>query len=287
MTTSDTPLATLLEAAHAAADAAASITLAGFRAGLRVEDKAAGTGAHIDPVTRADRDAEAAIRDVLATRCPGIAFVGEESAASAPAEAPDVGDAGDGTRRRWVVDPIDGTRAYIAGIPVWGTLVALSDERGPVFGLLDQPYVGERFVGHAGGSTLVTRHGTRELRTRAGRGLAEAVLCATAPEMFAAGAETEAFARVAARAMTVRWGTDCYGYAMLAAGCVDAVVEAGLSAWDTEALIPLILGAGGIVTDWRGGPAAGSSTVVAAGSASLHAEILHALRDVPASPRRR
>ena len=261
-----------LDAAHAAADAAAPVTLAGFRSGLAVEDKSGGGGAgSFDPVTRADREAEAVIRATLAERCPEIAFVGEESAHGGAAHG-----AAPATGRRWIVDPIDGTRAYVAGIPVWGTLVALADGNEPVLGLLDQPWLGERFVGHPDGAVLHGRGGRVPLRVRAGRGLAAGVLCATAPEMFA-DAEREAFGRVAARAMSVRWGTDCYGYAMLAAGHVDAVVEAGLSSWDIAALVPVVRGAGGIVTDWRGGPPLGGTTVVAAGSAALHGEILERL----------
>ena len=261
-------LVALLDAAHAAADAAAPVTLGGFRAGLEVEDKSAGgaPAGTFDPVTRADREAEAAIRDALAARFPDVGFTGEESAGTGPARA-------DGTDRRWVVDPIDGTRAYVAGIPVWGTLVALVEAGEPVLGLLDQPYLGERFVGHPGGAVLHARGTRRELRARAGRRLEAAVLCATAPEMFDP-AERAAFERVARAALTVRWGTDCYGYAMLAAGAVDAVVEAGLAPWDVAALVPIVRGAGGVVTDWRGGPAFGSTAVAASGSAALHEEVL-------------
>ena len=270
-------LAAPLDAAHAAADAAAAVTLAGFRADLPVDDKGAGRGdgtgggGVFDPVTRADREAEAVIRAALAERCPDVGFVGEESAGGAGAG--ERGASGAAAGRRWIVDPIDGTRAYIAGIPVWGTLVALADGAEPVLGLMDQPWLGERFVGHPDGAVLHDRHGTRPLRARTGRRLGAAVLCATSPEMFPA-ADRAAFDRVAADALTVRWGTDCYGYAMLAAGHVDAVVEAGLSAWDVAALVPVVRGAGGVVTDWRGGPPLGASAVVAAGSAALHAEVL-------------
>ena len=264
-------LAALLDAAHAAADAAASITLEGFRAGLAVDDKS-GPGGAFDPVTRADRDAEAAVRDVLAARFPDLGFVGEESSAAAgPA-----GATGPRDGRRWIVDPIDGTRAYVAGIPVWGTLIALADGDEPLLGLLDQPWLGERFVGHPDGAVLHAHGRARRLEARTGRELSRAVLCATDPDMFAPG-ERVAFERVAARAAIRRWGTDCYGYAMLAAGTVDVVVEAGLAPWDVAALIPIVRGAGGVVTDWRGGPALGGSRVAAAGSAALHAEVLERL----------
>ena len=259
-------LAPLLDAAHAAADAAAPITLGGFRAGLAVADKSGGAAGGFDPVTRADREAERAVRETLAARCPGIGFTGEESAADA---------AGADGGRRWSVDPIDGTRAYVAGVPVWGTLVALVDGDAPVLGLLDQPYLGERFVGHPAGAVLHARAGRRELATRTGRELSRAVLCATDPAMFAP-AERARFERVAGRASIVRWGTDCYGYAMLAAGAVDAVVESGLSPWDVAALVPIVRGAGGVVTGWDGAPSLGPD-IVATGSEALHAEVLERL----------
>ena len=264
-------LASLLEAMHGAADAARRVTAARFREPLSIEDKA--PEALFDPVTDADRDAESVIRAHLAERHPDIAFRGEESSAGAAgAEHPEEG--GEPGGPVWVVDPIDGTRAFITGMPLWGTLIALHDGRDVVLGLLDQPILGERYVGAPDGAALHVAGSVRRLRARAGRALAEASLCCTTPAMFAAGAEREAFDRVADAARLVRYGGDCYAYAQLAAGHVDVVVESDLKAWDIQALIPLIRGAGGVVSDWSGGRADEGGRIVAAGSAALHAEVL-------------
>ena len=273
----------LLEAMHAAADAAGEITRVRFRRPLEVENKT-GDGA-FDPVTSADRDAEKAIRARLARAFPEIAFHGEESAAT-PGDGvvPAATDPGGSARAaaRWVVDPIDGTRSFVSGIPLWGTLIALEDGRDVPLGLLDQPVLGERYVGRPGGAFLHARGSVRRLRARSGRRLEEAVLCCTSPEMFdRASGELAAFERVAARARLVRFGTDCYAYAQLAAGHVDAVVESDMKPWDILALVPLVRGAGGRVSDWRGGPPASDGRVVAAGSAALHEALLERLSEVP------
>ena len=267
-------LAACLASMHRAADAARTVTAARFRdagGALAVDDKGAG-GDVFDPVTDADREAEALIRACLHRDHPDIGFVGEESAA---AGAPGFGD---GAGPTWVVDPIDGTRAFITGMPLWGTLVALHDGRGVALGLLDQPILDERYVGTPDGATLRAGGATRPLASRGGRALAAASLCCTTPDMFAAGEERAAFERVAARARLVRYGGDCYAYARLAAGFVDVVVESDLRAWDVQALIPIVVGAGGVISDWSGGPAVDGGRVVAAGSAALHAEALALLR---------
>jgi len=256
----------LLDAMHGAANAARAVTAARFREPLDVDDKAPGDT--FDPVTDADRDAETAIRDALAVRFPTIAFRGEESAASpTPGDATPSGPS-------WVVDPIDGTRAFITGIPVWGTLIALNDGHEVVLGLLDQPILGDRYVGTPTEATLHRGGSVQRLKTRGGRMLAEASLCCTTPDMFNAGAERAAFDRVAALARLVRYGGDCYAFAQLAAGQVDVVVESDLKPWDIQALVPLIRGAGGVVSDWSGGRAEQGGQIVAAGSAALHAEVL-------------
>lgn len=256
----DTDAESLIATAHAVADAARAATLARFRAaGLGVENKAA-TG--FDPVTCADREAEAAMRAILAERRPEDGVLGEELE-----RAP--GRSG----LTWVLDPIDGTRGYLCGTPTWGVLVAVSDAQGPILGLIDQPYIGERFVGGLGQAAFVGPRGTGPLATRPPRPLAEAALFSTFPEI---GTEDErlAFAALASRARITRYGMDCYAYALLALGQIDLVVEAGLHPYDIHAPIAVIEAAGGLVTDWRGGPAHAGGRVIAAANPAIHAEAL-------------
>lgn len=253
-----------METAHRAADAARAPCLAHFRAeGLTADNK---DGAGYDPVTAADREAEAAIRAVLARERPEDGVLGEETGRTE-------GSSG----AVWVVDPIDGTRAFLIGAPTWGVLIGLRKGGRPALGLMDQPHVGERFWGDGAGA-WVRRDGgePRRLRTRAGIGLSEARLCSTFPEVGTAE-ERAAFEQVRDRVRLVRYGLDCTGYALLAAGGVDLVIEAGLHAYDIQALIPIIEGAGGVVTTWDGGDPQDGGRILAAGSAALHAEAMAVL----------
>ncbi|TCO70892.1 inositol monophosphatase family protein [Rhodovulum euryhalinum] len=253
----------LIATAHALAEAARGATLAHFRAdGLGVENKA---GAGFDPVTRADREAEAAMRAILAKRRPEDAILGEELDLVA-------GTSG----LTWVLDPVDGTRGFMCGTPTWGVLIAVADETGPLFGVIDQPYIGERFVGGFGQARLTGPAGTRPLATRPPRPLAEASLFTTFPEV-GSPEEGRAFAELAARVRLTRYGMDCYAYALVALGQVDLVVEAGLHPYDIQAPIAVIEAAGGIVTDWQGGPAHRGGRVVAAANRAVHAEALEIL----------
>jgi histidinol phosphatase-like enzyme (inositol monophosphatase family) len=262
-TLSPAALSELWQTAHALADAARPATLAHFRAdGLAADNKDA---AGFDPVTAADREAEAVIRAELARRRPQDAVLGEEEGAT------------EGTSGlTWVIDPIDGTRGFLSGTPTWGVLIALADDQGPILGIIDQPYIRERFWGGAGEARVAGPSGVQALVTRAPRPLSEAVLFTTFPEV---GTETEggAFRRVAERARLTRYGMDCYAYALVAAGQVDLVIEAGLNAYDIMAPIAVIEAAGGIVTDWRGGKAHHGGQVVAAANAAIHAEALAVL----------
>ncbi|MGR3433999.1 MAG: inositol monophosphatase family protein [Shimia sp.] len=253
--------AELIATAHACADAARAETLRHFRTpALAADDK--DPGDRFDPVTEGDRAAEAAIRALLAARRPHDAILGEEFGAQAGT-----------TGLEWVIDPIDGTRAYVAGAPTWGTLISVADASGPRFGLIDQPHIGERFEGGLGQAQVVGPHGAAPLAVRAARPLAEATLLTTFPEVGTPD-EGAAFHRVAAGAKLVRYGLDCYGYALLAAGHVDLVIEAGLAPYDIHAPIAVIEAAGGIVTDWQGGPSRDGGRVIAAASPALHAEAL-------------
>lgn len=258
----DDRISELWPVAEALADAARTETLRHFRApDLTAETKAA----HFDPVTEADRAAEAAMRAILAERRPDDAILGEE-------EGPKTGTTG----LTWVLDPIDGTRGYISGTPVWGTLIALSDADGPRLGLIDQPYIGERFMGGAGRAEWTGPLGTRPLKTRTTKTLEQATVFTTFPEVGSAD-QGAAFARVARRAKLTRYGCDCYAYALLAAGQIDLVIEAGLAAYDIQAPIAVIGAAGGVVTDWRGGPAHEGGTALAAATPALHALALELL----------
>lgn len=259
----DGRLQDIAETAEKLADAARAAILPYFRAPDMVADNKLADG--FDPVTVADRAAERAMRDLLAVMRPDDAIWGEEFGKQA-------GRSG----LTWVLDPIDGTRGFIAGTPTWGVLIAVSDANGPIFGLIDQPFIGERFVGYAGHAQVVGPHGTQPLRVRAPRDLSEAIVLSTFPEVGSAE-EARAFHAVAAQARLVRYGMDCYGYALLAAGQVDLVIEAGLQAYDIQAPIAVIEAAGGIVTDWSGGPAHEGGRVIAAANAEVHRQALEIL----------
>lgn len=250
------------------ADAAAEVTVRHFRAEtIALQNKKAGAG--FDPVTLADRGAEEAMRKILAVERPDDGVYGEEVART-------VGTSG----LTWVLDPIDGTRAYIAGLPVWGTLIGLDDgERGRI-GIIDQPFIGERYIGVVDGAAsraeLRGRCGVRPLRTRSTAEIGTAILFSTDPTLFE-GEEAAAFDALRDEVRLTRYGTDCYAYALLAMGLVDLVVESGLHAYDVAGLIPVIAAAGGIVTDWRGGDCRWGGRVLAAGNRQLHESALRIL----------
>jgi histidinol phosphatase-like enzyme (inositol monophosphatase family) len=257
--------AELIATAHALADAARLATLQHFRQpDLTADTKEA---ARFDPVTVADRLSEERMRAILAERRPQDGILGEEYGATS-------GTSG----LTWVLDPIDGTRGFMAGTPTWGVLIALCDETGPRFGMIAQPYTGERFSGGFGTTEFTGPQGGGggRLRVRDRALLSQAVLLSTFPEV-GTEAEGAAFRRVAREVQLVRYGLDCYGYALLAAGQVDLVIEAGLQSYDIAAPLAVIEAAGGIVTDWQGGPAHEGGQVIACGSARLHEQALERL----------
>ena len=255
----------LIATAHALADAARPVTLAHFRAAVAAENKATGG---FDPVTEADRAAEAAMRAHLAAHRPQDAILGEEFGHSP-------GTSG----LTWVLDPIDGTRGYISGTPTWGVLISVADAGGPLFGIIDQPFIGERFAGGFGIAETTGPMGRQPLATRPPRALAEAQVLSTFPEV-GTPAERDGFHAVAGRARLTRYGMDCYGYALLAGGHVDLVIEAGLQTYDVQAPIAVVQAAGGLVTDWRGRPAHAGGRVLAAANPAIHAEALAILAAV-------
>jgi len=261
----DTTMRTeLIRVAHLLADVARPETLRYFRnPGLVADNK---MSAGFDPVTKADRAAEQAMRDLLAIERPEDSILGEEFGAHLGS-----------SDLTWVLDPIDGTRGYISGTPTWGILVSVADKTGPLFGLIDQPYIGERFVGGFGIAEVTGPQGTATLRTRQHRALSQATILTTFPEVGTAP-EMKAFQAVATQAQLTRYGMDCYGYALVAAGQVDLVIEAGLNAYDIQAPIAVIQAAGGIVTDWSGRPAHNGGRAIAAANAGIHAEALAILK---------
>ena len=256
-----------LEIAHLLADAARVAILPHFRrADLSADNKDA---QGFDPVTVADRAAETVMRDLLSRYRPEDGIWGEE-----------FGRVDGISGRLWVLDPIDGTRAFLSGSPTWGVLIALSDATGPLLGVIDQPYTSERFSGADSTAALDGPQGHRTLKTRATATLDRAILFSTFPEVGSLD-ERAGFERVSQKVMLTRFGMDCYAYALLAAGHIDLVIEAGLNAYDIQAPIAVIEAAGGIVTDWRGGPALDGGRVVAAANETLHRAALDLLRTTP------
>jgi histidinol phosphatase-like enzyme (inositol monophosphatase family) len=246
--------------------ASAAVILPLFRGDHGIENKS--KTRHYDPVTLADRGAEAEIRRLIGERYPEHGVIGEEMGEDRP-DAEFV----------WVLDPIDGTRAFVAGLPVWTTLIGLRHQGRPVVGSIGQPYLGEVFVGGPGGSRLVSRAGERPLQVRTGLPLTDAIIATTDPEACFNGAELGAWRQIRSAVRLARLGCDAYAYAMVALGTLDLVVEAGLKSWDVEAAVPVIEGAGGLVTDWTGAPIGRHGGQMAiAGDRALLDEALAALK---------
>jgi len=267
----ETPnFATDLDVAMALADAARSSALKHFRSdSLHIDNKRIADGA-FDPVTVADREIEKEIREILSRARPDDGVLGEEH-----------NDTQGTSGRSWVIDPIDGTRAFMCGLPTWGVLIALNDGKHPFLGIMDQPFIGERYIGvtdtnspraryqHDGSETII--------QTRRCGNLADAVMCSTAPDAFGSDEDIAAFSNLSKQVKLTRFGTDCYGYAMLARGQIDLVVESGLQAYDIQAMIPIVEAAGGIVTNWQGGDCSQGGQVIAAGDVALHEKALAVL----------
>jgi histidinol phosphatase-like enzyme (inositol monophosphatase family) len=248
-------------AAVAAADAAGSVIRPFFRGAVAADLKA-----DQSPVTVADRNAELAMREVLNQLCPECGILGEEFGLERPEASP-----------RWVLDPIDGTRAFITGRPTFGTLVALLDGDAPIVGIIDQPVTRERWIGVAGRRTTFAGPMGGRIGTRTCPDLGLAELSCTSPEML--GDDFPRFQRVAARTRRNYWGGDCYAYGLLALGQIDVIVECDLKPWDWAALLPVIVGAGGAVTDWQGRPPRvdGDGRIIAVGDPNLLAGVVTAL----------
>jgi histidinol phosphatase-like enzyme (inositol monophosphatase family) len=245
---------------HEAAAAAAEVTLKLFRSGLAVDNKLHGG---FDPVTEADRGAELAIRAVIERHFPDHAIVGEEW-----------DDKASTSEHAWIIDPIDGTRAFICGVPVWGTLIGLTSKGRAVAGMMAQPFTDETFFAVPGRAFY--RRGTTELplRTSAVTDLKRAKLTSTSPDLFEVGDLPPLWRRLRGAVLQARYGLDCYGYCLLALGQVDLVVEPGLKQVDIAPLIPIIEAAGGVVTDFDGNSAENGGNCIAAATKELHAAAL-------------
>ena len=243
---------------------AARVSLPYFRGVCEENDK--GGAAGFDPVTQADREAEAAIRRLIAARYPHHGVIGEEYGEDRP-EADLV----------WILDPIDGTRAFIAGLPLWTNLIALRREGRPTVGVIGQPYLDEIFLGGPSGGRLLKSGGETLLKARACERLNDALIATTDPDLFN-GAELGAWTQVRAAARLARLGCDAYAYAMLAAGRIDLVAESALKVWDWSALVPVVEAAGGQVTNWRGQTPDGGGQILAVGDVRLRDQALVAFR---------
>src|SRR5262245_35349624 len=234
-----------------------------FRTALSIENK--GGPGSFDPVTAADHAAETAMRALIRRNFPDHGIIGEELGKDRP-DAEYV----------WVLDPIDGTKSFISGMPAWGTLIALLRAGEPVFGTMSQPFIRERFSGDGARAHYRGPAGARELRVRSCAALADAVLFTTSPLLMSAS-DRDAFARVERSVRLSRYGGDCYAYCMLAAGHVDLVIETGLKPYDVLPLVPIIAGAGGMITSWEGGSPNAGGRIIAAGDKRVHAAAIEVL----------
>jgi len=253
-------LAFIVSAAHASA----AVILPCFRKPLAIDHKD-GQG-RFDPVTEADRAGERIIRKMIEETYPEDAIFGEEFGKK-PGTSPYC----------WVLDPIDGTRSFISGIPLWGTLIGLTFNGEALMGAMHQPYIGELFLGSPNGSIVHKDGQETRLKTRQCTKLSNALMASTAPEIFDEPVDLAAFERVRSAVKLTRFGGDCYLYAMVAAGQLDLVVETGLNAYDIAALVPIVENAGGIITTWEGNSASDGGRIIAAGCKKLHEAALNLL----------
>jgi histidinol phosphatase-like enzyme (inositol monophosphatase family) len=241
------------------AEAARAETLPRFRTKLAVVNKEA---AGFDPVTEGDRAAEVAIRDLITAKFPEHGILGEEH-----------GSVGIDREHVWVIDPIDGTRSFISGLPLWGTLIGLQVNGRSTMGLMDQPFTGERYYADGTSTWYFGPDGEHRAHTRNCTAVSDAILFTTSPHLFK-GDEAAAYQRIEDKVRLFRYGTDCYAYTLLANGQVDLVIENGLKPYDVGALIPIIEQAGGVITTWEGDRPENGGRILAAGTKALHEEAM-------------
>lgn len=259
-------LSTFRDFALVCASAAAAAIMPHFRQRMDIEDKGGSHG--FDPVTVADRTAEQAIRALIETHHADHGIEGEE-----------FGLVRADAKYRWVIDPIDGTKSFMAGLPGWGILIALLEDDLPVLGVMHQPFIGETFEGDGHHASYAGRLGRYRLRTSGCTSVEEAILTTTSPQLLGPAENIARFHAVESHVKLSRYGGDCYGYCMLAAGHIDLVIEAGLNRYDIAALIPIVEGAGGVVTDWSGGSALNGATAIAAATPALHSQAIALLEN--------
>ncbi|HTT99515.1 MAG TPA: histidinol-phosphatase [Rhizomicrobium sp.] len=252
--------------AHRLADTAGEVIRPYFRRRIDIDDKGGPKGEVFDPVTEADKGAERAIRAVIDRERPEDAILGEE-----------YGEKAGTSGLRWVLDPVDGTRAFINGRHEWGSLIALEKDGKPTLGIIDQPVLGERFIGVNGKTKFMVRGIEEELRVRPCARVEDAILCCTHPYAYFGAEERAGFRRVSEKVKMSRFGGDCYIFGLLAMGFCDTIVESTFKRWDVAALIPVIEGAGGIITNWQGGDCSEGGQCVASGDARVHDAVLKLL----------
>ena len=247
------------------ADASGAVIRPFFRQRIAVAHK---PGMRVfDPVTEADKGGERAIRAIIERDRPDDGILGEE-----------YGEKPGRNGLRWVLDPVDGTRAFITGRHEWGSLIALEENEVPVLGILDQPVLGERYLAVNGRSVLLEGEKRTPLKARECADIKDAILCATDPSAYFSLEQQAGFGRVRAAVRMTRYGGDCYLFAALALGFVDIIIEAGFNRWDVAALIPLVEGAGGVMTSWSGGDCRDGKTILACGDSRIHEEAIKLLK---------
>jgi myo-inositol-1(or 4)-monophosphatase len=255
----------LIAFANRLADASGAVIRPYFRQRIEVVHKPG--RAPFDPVTEADKGGERAIRAIIERERPEDGILGEE-----------YGETPGKNGLRWVLDPVDGTRGFITGRHEWGSLIALEENEVPVLGILDQPVLGERFIGVNGRSHLIEGGKRTPLKVRECAEIEDAILCATDPSAYFSPEQQAGFQRVNNAARMTRYCGDCYLFAALALGFVDIIIEANFNRWDVAALIPLVEGAGGIITAWDGGDCRDGKSILACGDARIHEEAIKLLK---------
>lgn len=259
--TSREEIQTLLDFAIQIALDAGDIALKYFRSDLDITDKSGGNV--YDPVTRADREIESYLREKIKDKYPQHSIVGEEEGISSGAQS-----------YTWFIDPIDGTRGFVTGSPIWGTLIGLVDNNKCIAGVMHQPFIKETYIGSEAGAFLLNNQGKKRLGCSNTEKISDSIMCNTHLGMFRNDRDNRIFHELVNSCRFSRFGTDCYGYTLLAMGLVDLVLEARLETYDIIPLIPIIEAAGGVVTDWDGNSARNGGNIVACANPILHENVL-------------